>query len=327
MENRVSLDKEVDVPIGLIDPAPWNPKVDISGVYERGLGESIYEFGVRDRMKIWPNPKLLGRFICLNGNQRIGLIKRELLNQQLKLALKLDENCSEPDFEAAKADPKNAAKVRKVERDIPKWPVPVQIMSKLDKDTPLSENDAKLFTLSFDRNHARYDDVKLSEGFREVLAERLRVQGETTRKIIESKMKAMVRPELPFNPPKQADPAAQSNFQFAEPGEFQPTEAEPWGPSPPESSATPAPATDKSGKPIEQLIPMVFSITVDGYKEINDLIMRSKSRVFREHKLKSALEKLSKLTPDNFSDKLDSIIVELALLLTNKHIEAEKSNA
>jgi hypothetical protein len=68
-------DRRELIPIDLLDPAPWNPKHPIDGEHRAGLGASLDHFGVRDDLKVWPNPESPGRYVVLNGNQRLDLFR------------------------------------------------------------------------------------------------------------------------------------------------------------------------------------------------------------------------------------------------------------
>jgi ParB-like chromosome segregation protein Spo0J len=98
-----------------LDPAPWNPKTPIYGVYRRGLETSLDHFGLRDDLKVWPNPEQPGRYFVLDGNQRLDLLRE-------------------------------------------KGTVTVECRVLADLD----DEDAKLFTAAFDRNHSVFDEGKLS---------------------------------------------------------------------------------------------------------------------------------------------------------------------
>lgn len=325
MESRLSLDTETDIPLSLIDPAPWNAKVPVHGVYRKGLKSSIDYFGMRDRLKVIPNPHRKGRYQCVNGNQRIDVITEHFLDVKIRDHFKLADDCPDSTFKQVKEDPDNQKAIDKLKKSLVTFQVPCQVMTKLDENTPLSLADAKLFTVTFDRNPSKVDEVKQAEVYREIHAEKIAHISEASRKVFESRLKTMVRPELPVVEPrasKDESVSPQPAFEFAAPGSFVPTSDQPWGPNPPESNH----AVSTSVSP--QFVPMVFSLSSDGHKFITSSILRSKSRVFRENTLKRALEKLEQITAlTTLDDDIDSIIVETALLLINKKIESlEQSN-
>lgn len=69
-------DRLATLPLAAIDPPPWgNPKIKITGVYREGLAASLDHFGFRDTLKVWPDPRHPGRYINLDGNQRLELLK------------------------------------------------------------------------------------------------------------------------------------------------------------------------------------------------------------------------------------------------------------
>jgi hypothetical protein len=321
MESRLALDKECDVPFSLIDASPFNPKQPIQGVYRRGLQESLRYFGLRDRLKVWPDPHRKGRYIILDGNQRRDVIEEHLLNIKIKAHFKLADDCPDAVFNRVKEDDANKNAIDKLRKSLATFQVPCQVITKLDDETTLTPADAKLFALTFNRNHSKFDEVKQADVYREIRAEQISKLSEDSRKAFEQRLKAMVRPELPVVDPK---PERANNgtdepvFAFAEPGTFKPTTDEPWGPVPPASSSS-----NSSQAIAPQFVPAVFSFTKEGYEAIFSSVLRSKSRIFRENTLKRALTKLEQITNlSTLDDDIDSIIVETALLLIDKRIEA-----
>jgi hypothetical protein len=324
MESRLSLDNECDVPFSLIDASPFNPKQPIQGVYRRGLQESLRYFGLRDRLKVWPDPHRKGRYIILDGNQRRDVIEEHLLNIKIKAHFKLADDCPDAVFNRVKEDDANKNAIDKLRKSLATFQVPCQVITKLDDETTLTHADAKLFALTFNRNHSKFDEVKQADVYREIRAEQISKLSEDSRKAFEQRLKAMVRPELPVvDPPANSRATSQSStdnqpaFKFDAPGEFKPTESEPWGSVPPDRP------NGVQSQHAPQFVPAVFSLTKDGYEAIFSSILRSKSRIFRENTLKRALTKLEQITDlSTFDDDIDSIIVETALLLIDKRIEA-----
>jgi hypothetical protein len=75
-------DERRTIPLADLVEAPWNPKVPIKSVYRAGLRASIDHFApkgggnpLRDDLKVWPDPEAAGRYIVLDGNQRLGLLR------------------------------------------------------------------------------------------------------------------------------------------------------------------------------------------------------------------------------------------------------------
>lgn len=68
-------DRREVLPLDRIDPAPWNPKYPIAGEAREGLKASLDHFGVRDDLKVWPNPDGSGRYYVLDGNQRLDVLR------------------------------------------------------------------------------------------------------------------------------------------------------------------------------------------------------------------------------------------------------------
>jgi hypothetical protein len=325
MESRIELDKEVSIPFSLIDTSPFNPKQVISGVYRRGLQESLRYFGLRDRLKVWPDPHRKGRYIILDGNQRRDVIEEHLLNIKIKAHFKLADDCPDAVFNRVKEDDANKNAIDKLRKSLATFQVPCQVITKLDDETTLTSADAKLFALTFNRNHSKFDEVKQADVYREIRAEQISKLSEDSRKAFEQRLKAMVRPELPVVEPKaqsrNGSSEAQPAFEFAAPGTFEPTQESPWGPNPPAQQNQPG----SQPRPA-QFVPLVFSLTVEGYTKITNTILRSKSRIFRENTLQNALETLEKMLPDDLDSQIDSLIVETALMLIDKRIEIERIN-
>ena len=324
MESRISLDQEIDIPYSLIDPAEWNPKTPVHGVYRTGLRDSLNWFGIRSRLKVTPHFETKGRYISIDGNQRLDVIGEHLLNMKIRDYFKLEDSISDTTFRKLVDDPQNTVVIAKLRKSLPKCMIPCQVITKLDEHTKFSKSDAKLFAATFNRNAARYDEIKQADIYREIVNERIVGQAADRQRIIESHIKSMVRPELPIVQP--VNPAintteSQKSFQFDQPGKFTPTESQPWGREPP----APDTISTQASSSAAQFIPLVFSLTREGYAEITDSILRSKSRIFRENRLKEALEKLEKFNPGDLDSKIDAIIAETALLTIDKHIEKESN--
>lgn len=311
------LDKEISVPIHLLDHLEENPKGSIHGIYRAGLKTSLDYFNICDRLKVWPNPTKKGRYIVLNGNQRLPLIiekfKHDLIYEHFNLNPE-DEFSSDPlvskEFKSRLrsifSDPENEKLLQNFQVKAMQRKVDVQVMERLDKD------DAKLFAATFDRNRAKYDEAKLVNN----IVDEVRTKNQEI-------MRRMIRPEQAFIQPL---PRTVPNISQPSPAHSKPLENAPekspepvserWGAPPPqEHNEKPAPAA---------LIPWTISLTREGYKEITETTLRLNSRIYRENKIKESLEKLSTALGDRPLDS-DSIIIETALLVINKHIEVAES--
>lgn len=205
-------DRREVIPLGLIDPAPWNPKYRIAGEARDGLKSSLDHFGVRDDLKVWPNPDEPGRYFALDGNQRLDVL-----------------------------------------REAGHGSVECRILDDLDGE------DARLFTAAFDRNRAFYDEVKLH-----ALAKGLRAPEPLKLRMLRLPKVHMPDPELPGGPDHPA-------------------------PRPPQST-----------------VPLILSLTREGYDEITAAILKSKAKLKREGRLREALAALS-------DREIDDLTVELAL--------------
>ncbi len=216
-------DRREIIPLDLIDPAPWNPKHPIAGEHREGLGASIDHFGVRDDLKVWPNPDQPGRYYVLDGNQRLDLFKERGLDS-----------------------------------------IECRILDDLDNE------DARLFTAAFDRNHALYDFRKLGE-----LAANLKLRNEG----LKDRLLWLPKVNLPSSTFVAESAVSRAEYE-------------------PVSTAT-SPAIAPS-------IPIMFSLTRDGFDEVKESILRSRSRLVRETRLRDALAGLEER-------ELDDLTVELAL--------------
>jgi hypothetical protein len=68
--NRVGA--TVDIPLALLEEAPWNAEIKrpIAGEYRLGLIASLQTFGLDEGLKVWPDPATPGRYKIIDGNQR-----------------------------------------------------------------------------------------------------------------------------------------------------------------------------------------------------------------------------------------------------------------
>lgn len=323
------IDKEISIPIHLLDACEFNPKIEIQGSYKIGLTSSIDYFGLRDRLKVWPNPKKKGRYTILNGNQRIGIIV-----SQRKLALICEHFGLNPDdaysvdsavsrayksrLKSIQQDPDNEKILQQIHAKVMQSSIDVQVIEKLNdkSDAKLEEADARLFVGTWDRNKAKHDEAKLINQ----VYDQLLPNYNEKRNLIDNMLRPerafiqpLSRPEIPHTPalaPSLSNPIpAKPETSVAAPASSE--DYGKWGPPPP-IEATPPP------KP--SLIPFVLSLTPEGHKEIENHILKNSSRLFREKTLQSALRNLESVLDGEDID-MQSIICETALLCINRRAE------
>jgi hypothetical protein len=313
------IDKETQLPLSLLDRSPYNPKRPIYNEYRRGLKASLDYFTPCDRLKVWPNPQHPGRYYVLNGNQRLDLlIERE--EERLiaeSFGLEVDPDLGQPNPKSLKklrSDPTNESKLKEIQAQALQVMVDVQIMDRLDSE------DAKLFTLTWDRNKAVYDEVRQSN-----LADEIRSK---QRRLVD----LMARPERSIVPPSRpkplGDPLGAAPQPQPDPEPFTPTKEKPWG-DPPADARPPKGGEEgdhsspRSVPP--SLIPLMLSLTPEGYREISEGVLRSKARLFREKRVQSAVEHLLNLCGESGGpDTLDSVVVEIALRVLHVHVEVKE---
>lgn len=321
------IDKEISIPIHLLDSCDYNPKIEIQGSYKVGLTASLDYFSIRDRLKVWANPKKKGRYTILNGNQRIGLIINSRKVQHICEHFNLDpEHANSPDpaisrafksrLKEIQADPANEKILQNIHAKVMQSSIDVQVMERLNEksDAKMEEADARLFVGTWDRNKAKYDEAKLVNKVYDAL-----LPGHQEKKsLIDNLLRPerafiqpLVRPEIPHVPtlaPSLASPIT------APAPEAAPAPAEDfgkWGPPPPVESPPP---------PKPSLIPFVLSLTPEGHKKIENHILRNSSRLFREKTLQNALRNLETILDGEDID-LQSIVCETALLCLNRRAE------
>lgn len=87
-----AVDAREMIPLGRLKTAPWNPKRPIQGEFRRGLHDSLETFGVRDDLKVWPDPAEPGTYFVINGNQRLDLLReRGADSAECRILADLDE--------------------------------------------------------------------------------------------------------------------------------------------------------------------------------------------------------------------------------------------
>lgn len=319
---RPTEDYRIHLPLHALDPAPWNPKDKIHGQYRKSLTKSLETFSLRDDLKVWENPRNRGRYFVLNGNQRLDILCETSIRKQESIEL----DRIETELGIATVDPENQSEIKKlktkaVEIYESNENLKSQVRSRAMNETiecrvltNLDPDDAKLFTATFDRNHAVYNEHKLAD-----LAEEIESRRTKTQEMIN----LLLRPNRPFISPLQL-PVGTLNRTQAEKdkAEFDSkvataaanvSEEKPWGDPPPSPPQTIGLQVAKSGPP-PQLIPVMFSLTPDGYERLTTGVIKSKSRAFRESQLLTAIERLAEFDPDEPSD---DVVVEIALRVIN----------
>lgn len=321
---RPVADYEEDIPLRLLDPAPWNPKPAISGPYRRGLATSLGEFTLRSRLLVWADRRRAGRFITLDGNQRLDVVAEMAEDHlvSLEAARRFLEGGGDPAdpvndpttkagrkrlgllFEELRADAAFSASCRSRAHDLP---IPCRVLG-------LSPDDAKLFTAAYDRNRSKYDEAKLVDlvdgiaGRQRALIDRL------------------VRPVRPFVPPPAiAAPAPAPEvappapvLASTETGSTPTLDADgddmPWGP-PPAPEPTPTQGITRDAAPREQLIPTVFSFLPEFDRELKDGLLGVSSRLLRNQRVKQAVEAWTGADPNA---DLSEAALEVALICFNR---------
>ena len=319
---RPTEDYRIHVPLHALDAAPWNPKDKIHGQYRKSLTKSLETFSIRDDLKVWENPRNRGRYFVLNGNQRLDILCEHSLRKQESVELERIEK----ELGIGSIDRENAAEIKKIKTKAVEIyeadeALKSQVRSRSMNESVecrvlvnLDPDEAKLFTATFDRNHANFNESKLAD-----LAEEI----EARRKATQETIKLLLRPNRPFISPL-ALPMGTLNRTQAEKdkAEFEAKVStaaanvsadKPWGDPPPPPPATIGLQVPKSGPP-PQLIPVMFSLTPEGYERLTTGIIKSKSRAFRESQLLLAIERLAEFDPD---EPTDDVVVEIALRVIN----------
>lgn len=332
---RETGDVEMDIPFHSLDPVPWNPKPKINGVYRRGLKAGLDHLGLRDRLKVWPNPNQIGRYYVLDGNQRIDVIAEMLeeavFNQVLNANVAAAIGDLDPESKQAKEIRK--AEALKLEGDeafkaearssATSRMIPCRVLAELDPD------DAKLFVASYDRNRSKFDEAQLTD---------LRDSIEEGRKRGREMLDRIIRPERPFvAPPPSAPARIVAKADEAKPRVESPTpnpdavatnDDEPWGKPPEDAAPTPAEivrAEHAIPRPVaETLIPVMFSFTPEGHAAVTNGILRTRARVIRQQKVVEALNNIGSDTLDDV--EMDSAVVEIALRVYQARLDVAGSS-
>lgn len=310
----VDSDVETVIPLALIDRAPWNDdiKTPVSGVYRKGLEGNLDGWGNRDRLRVWPRDDAPGRYYAIDGNQRHRIFSDRLLFA--RVLEHLGTEATEKDVKAFMDSPDNIALLERFRLEAADIDVPVRIMTEVTDGVPMSRDDAKAFSLTWDRNKAKYDEAGVADTFRDLMREGRTQAAERLREHLRS----IARPELPvvpplsvYTPPALPEPAE---------GELEPEEEDtPWGPAPP--------PLERPAKPGMTLIPIVFSVTSEAAAKIEASIVKLRiSRLFKERALIDALAHLERLVEaDDLDAAINDAIVEAALLNINTHIKENTS--
>ncbi len=349
---RATGDLEVDIPLHALDQAPWNPKPAISGPYRRGLIGSLAEFSLRARLIVWPVPRSSGRYYTIDGNQRLDVVREmaedHLASHEAARRLTADLHAetaaavavegAEPAppldldskegrkrlkaaFEPVRADDAFMAECRARASSLP---IPCRVLADLD------QAGAQLFTATFDRNRAKFDEDKQARLVDLALAakEKLGTLRESSRKRIE----LMTRPERPFvapasvalPPPVAAAPpiTAPAPSEAAAPGAEVNPDA--WG-EPPPVAAEVLPAQAAPTRPAEPpLVPVMFSLTAQAHAELTNGVLLSTQRMVRSTRL---LEAVRKFVDCSTEADLSEAAVEIALVCLQRRINVAEDAA
>lgn len=335
------IDVETQLPWHCLDPSPWNSKKPIHGKYRKGVRASIDYFEMSDRLKVWPNPREPGRYYVLNGNQRLEiLMEREIERLAvLKFGLQVDEATQRPDlakFREAMDHPDHVKEVQSIRSQAAELMVDVQVMERLDRE------DAVLFTLMYDRNHAITDEARLVTVADRELPNRPRRLIDTLLRPDRAFVNPVVTPKsLPGGPPEQS-PKREESAEFAkypelpksenpeksaksdETPDFVPTEEKPWGDPPPSREIPSNPSTNTN----YSLIPRMFSLSPEAIKELDDGLLRTRARGIRQVRLLAAVKQLDEVLAEidqTDESNFDDPIIELALLVMNRNMVAARN--
>lgn len=306
---RATNDVRLLLPLHSLAEYPDNPKRPISGKYAQGLDASLEHFGVRADLSVWPDPRRPGQYLVLDGNQRLGRL-RKLAERKHGIG---DVPEDDPDREARLAAIRSAAASETV------W---CRVLAELDAD------DAAIFNASFDRNHAAYDEAKVADLHEQLTARRegLDEQLAAKRAELDRRLGKMLRPDKPFAPPPRTPPPARQDG----PAPVEPTLDDPEpSPAPDREPADPhlpigehsAPAPP-ARKAAQTLIPFMLGLTAEGHARLEDGLFRCKARGVREHRLVEAVEGLAHAlaASGDDGDGLSEAFIEMALNVANDRI-------
>jgi hypothetical protein len=154
-------DRHELVPLGLLDPCPWNPKSELDDDARQGLEQSLDTFGFVDDLKVWPSPWVEGRYIVLNGNQRLDVIRRREIRRLADAHV--DEQCETEEEKSTLRDMLIGSGA--FEGPDEPWrqvPVECRIIARLDLV------QAKALVATFDRHRAAFDEAKQDELARQI---------------------------------------------------------------------------------------------------------------------------------------------------------------
>lgn len=305
---------EVDVPLGSIDKCPWNVKDPIHGVYKNGLTTSLAYWALHTRPHVWPRPN--GRYMVLNGNQRLDLIQ-EVRETQLicsHFGLELNPVGLPKDakaFRAVRSDPANAEVVQGISLRVLQSAVPVVRMD-------VDEDDARIFVATCDRNQGRVDEGKVVTAYEHISEVKRRIAPFLDKMVRPDRalVNPLPPPEIPLSGPRESTPLAPVEPPRPPADEIEARYGPPPPPPPPPPSA-----------PRTALISAVFSFTPEGYEAIfsGTGLLKARARAFREERIIERLNELgSILAEEGSAPDLDSVILEIALRVTDAHIKAAK---
>jgi hypothetical protein len=329
MPAQSKLGKETSLPIHLIDKCDFNIKIPIHGVYREGLKTSLDYFNVRDRLKVWPHPNKKGRYIYLDGNQRIDLIIDLRVLEQIHEHFNLNpehEHSRDPAvrneykkrLRSIKTDPENQKLLDSFRIKANQSNVDVAIQEDLDED------DARLFVATYNRNHSKPDEAKIVSQVVDVVAQHQNKNMDMVRRMIrpeQAYINPLPPPVNPFTPavaPENLTPLVTETPKTPEQIKEEKNLYGEWGPPPPiESRPDPL---QKAYIPFGPL-----SLSREGHREISERILRCQARIFREEVLKTALRELEESLEES-GDRIDpdGIVFEIALRAMGKHIKKEE---
>lgn len=319
--------KELDIQYKFLEFYPGNAKTPLKRARRRGLVASLSHFGLITRLIVWEIPEKPGYYYVLNGNKRLELVREMIVAK-----------CNAQGMRPAKID----AEVAET------W-VPCQLAD-------LSPDDAKLLVTTYDRNMAAFDETiqaqrvaELRQSHSEAIRLGLERMARPPKLVVEpgavtamgasqDALKAAIAAAgrasqptttVPYSGPEWADfdaaPAAAEPpivDNAAPPSSFLPACSLPARReatafiSSPASAAAVATAVGLSDAPV----PLVFTVSPEGYSEIQHNILRCKTKAWREKKIRDALKVLDR---DLSDDQCREIVVETALRVLNAHINNE----
>jgi hypothetical protein len=303
-------DRETEVPFGSLCKYWANPKTDLRKQDTEGIEASIETFGVRDRLKVWPHPRIKNQYVVLNGNKRIDILRSMI---EADLGLK---------------DARNAQEAETIHAKILAQLIPVQIMN-------MTEEQAEIFVGTWDRHRATHKEIDIIELFKKHQNSSVK---DKIQKLLSPKLSAIEPPDK--EGPPTAGGADADARQGGEAGDnvvdVDPDAENPWGDAPADTSTHDLPpaqlpsaagaqeALGFGGDDSNLFIPIMFSISKEINKVLQKTILKCKARVWQQQKLLQALELLSRKL-DGEPLKSEDMIVEIALRVLYLHTQNIKT--